>query len=153
MAVDRVHVVAQPHAGVGDLHARGRGVLGQRDGQRAGGARLDALLEPEEAGRLGHQPAVDPSRHQRVVVVAGQQQQLAARAERASEVAEQRRGELERRALRPVTQLERVAEDHEPVDTAHGLEQRLAQVGSPQQVRARVRADVQVGDHQRPHAS
>ena len=74
-------------------------------------------------------------------------------AERAAEVLEQRAGEGERDAVRAVAQLEPVAEDHETVDSAHGLHERLAQLGAPQQVRPLGRAHVQVGDHQRPHAS
>ena len=71
VAVDRVDVLAQPEARVGDAHARGRGVAGERRGERAGLGRLEVLLEPEEAGRLGLQPPVDPARDEPVVVVAG----------------------------------------------------------------------------------
>ena len=149
--MDRVHVLAQPDARVDDLHARRRRPLGERRGERAGVARLDPLLEPEEAGRLGQQPAVDPAGHQPVVVVAGRQQQLAAGAERAPHVLEERPGDLDRVAVRAVAQLEPVAEHDQAVDAAHGLDQRLAQLRPPQQVGPRARADVQVGDHQGPH--
>ncbi len=151
--MDGEDVVAQPHAGVGELHAGRRGALGERGGERPRVARLDPLLEVEEAGRLGEQAAVDPPGDQPVVVIAAQHQQLAVGPERAAEVLEQRAGEGERVAVRAVAQLEPVAEDHEPVDSAHGLDQWLAQLGAPQQVRPLGRAHVQVGDHQRPHAS
>ena len=152
--MDRVHVVAQPDARVDDLHARGRGALGERRGQRAGVARLDPLLEAEEAGRLGQQPAVDPAGHQPVVVVAGGQQQLAVGAERPPDVLEERAGDLDRVAVRPVAQLEPVAEDHEPVDAvAAPRTSALADLGPPQHVGLRARADVQVGDDQGPHGA
>ncbi len=151
--MDGEDVVAQPHAGVGELHAGGPGALGERGGERPGVARLDPLLEVEEAGRLGEQAAVDPAGDEPVVVVAAEHQQLAVGPERAAEILEQRAGERERVAVRAVAQLEPVAEDHEPVDAAHGLHQRLAQLGAPQQVSPLGRADVKVRDHQRPHAS
>ena len=101
VAVDRVDVVAQPHAGVGEAHARGRGLLGEPRGQRPGVGRRDPLLEAEEAGRLGLQAAVDPAGDEPVVVVAGDDQQLAVGPERAPEVGEHRRGDLGGVALRP----------------------------------------------------
>jgi hypothetical protein len=55
--------------------------------------------------------------------------------------------------VRAVAQLEAVAEDHQPVDPAHGLDQRLAQLGPAQQIGAIAGAEMQVGDHQRPHGS
>ena len=51
MAVERVDVVAQPHAGVGELQPRRPGGLGQALGQRAASRGRVALLEPEEPGR------------------------------------------------------------------------------------------------------
>ena len=84
VAVDRVDVVAQPHAGIGDLDPRRGGLLGEPRGQRAGVGGRDPLLEAEEAGRLGLQAAVDPARDEPVVVVAGGDQQLAVGAERAA---------------------------------------------------------------------
>ena len=151
MAVERVDVVAQPDAGVGDLHRRGPRRLGQPPRQRAGLVRREALLEAEEAGRLALQARVDPARGEPVVVVAGRHDQLALRPERAADVGEERRRDLDRVAVRGLAQLERVAEDHEPVDLAERLQQRRAQVRAAQQVVALGLAEVQVGDDERPH--
>ena len=150
VAVDGVDVLAQPDARVDDLHARRRRPLGQRRGQRACVARLDPLLEPEEAGGLGQQPAVDPAGHEPVVVVAGRQQHLA---DGAAHVLEERPGHLDRVAVRAVAQLEPVTEDHEPVDVVQRRHQPLPDGGAPQHVGPRARADVQVGDHQGPHGA
>ena len=149
--MDRVDVVAQPDAGIGELDARGRGLLGEPRGQRPGLGRRDPLLEAEEAGRLGLQTAVDPARHQPVVVVAGDDQQLAVGPERAPEVGEHGRGDLGGVALRRLAQLERVAEDQQAVVARDLLEQRGAQLRAPQQVGAAAGAEVEVGDHERPH--
>ena len=151
MAVDRVDVVAQPDAGVGDLDARGRGLLGEPGGQRAGVGRRDPLLEAEEAGRLGLQAAVDPAGDEPVVVVAADDQQLAVGAERAPEVGEHRRRDLGGVALRRLAQLDPVAEDHEAVVARHLLEQRLAQLRAAEQVGAAGGAEVEVGDDERAH--
>ena len=149
--MDGEHVVAQPHARVREPHPGGRSPLGQRGSERAGVARLDQLLEPEEAGRLGQEPGVDPTGHEPVVVVAGQHEQLAVRAERPPEVAEQRAGQLRRGSLRAVAELEAVTEDDKPVRVPHSLEQRLAQLHPPKEIPAGGRPEVQVRDHQRPH--
>ena len=146
-----VDVVAQPHAGIGDGHAGRRGVLGQPRGEEAGVARLDALLEPEEARRLGLQAPVDPARHEPVIVVAGQHEDLPAGSERAAGVGEERGGQRAHVALRRLAQLDRVAEHDEPVDALQRVEQRGAQLRAAQDVGLRRRPEVQVGDHQRPH--
>ncbi|CAA9473401.1 MAG: hypothetical protein AVDCRST_MAG13-637 [uncultured Solirubrobacteraceae bacterium] len=151
VAVDRVDVVAQPQARIGDRHPGGCGVLGERGGQAPGVGGLDALLEAQEPGGLGLQPPVDPARDEAVVVVARHEHELAAGAERLADLGEERRRELRDAALRAVAQLDRVAEDHEPVGLADRRHQRLAQVGAAQQVRAVRGADVQVGDHERAH--
>jgi hypothetical protein len=151
VAVDREHVVAQPHARIGEAHAGGCRALGEDGRERPGVDRLDPLLERQEPRRLGQQPAVDPAGHEPVVVVAGQDEQLAVAAEGLAQLREQRARQLRRRALRPVAQLEAVAEDHEAVHRPHRLEQRLAQLRPPQQVGSRGRAEVQVRDHERPH--
>ena len=120
----RVDVVAQPDARVGELQRRR---LGEPARQRPGVARREALLEAEEAGRLALQAGVDPARREPVIVVAGEHDQLLAGAERA-DVGEERRGDLDRVAVRRLAQLEPVAEDHEPVDALQRLQQRPAQL-------------------------
>jgi crotonobetainyl-CoA:carnitine CoA-transferase CaiB-like acyl-CoA transferase len=69
-----------------------------------------------------------------VVVVAGDDHQLAVGAERAAQVGEHRFGDRGGIALRRLAQLEPVAEDHEAVVARDLLEQRRAQLGAPQQV-------------------
>ena len=151
VAVDRVDVVAQPDAGVGELDARGRGLLGEPRGERAGVGRLDPLLEAEEAGRLGLQAAVDPARDEPVVVVAARRSELAVGAERAPELGEHRRGDLGGVALRRLAQLERVAEDHEAVVARRPP--RAAARAAPGGAAGRRRggAEVEVGDDERAH--
>jgi hypothetical protein len=153
VAVDGVDVVAQPHAGVDHLHPRRRGTLGERCGEHADLARVDPLLELQEARRLRHQPPVDPAGDEAVVVVAAGDQQLAVGAERAPHLLEERAGDRDGVAVRAVAQLEAVAEDHQPVDPAHRLGQRRAHVRPPQQVGLGAGADVQVGDDQGPHGA
>ena len=77
--------------------------------------------------------------------------QLAVPAERPPEVGEQVAGQLGGRPMRPVAQLQAVAEDDEPVHVPHRLEQGLAQLRPPQEVVERVGAEMEVRDHQRPH--
>ena len=153
VAVDRVDVVAEPHARVGDPQPGGRGELGEPDRQRAGGDRVDRLGEAEEAGRLGLQPRVDPAGDEPVVVVPRQHEDLALRAERAARVGEERAGQLRRVAVRRLAQLQAVAEDDEAVGVVQRGQQRRAQLGPPGQVLAGRGAEVQVGDDDRPHPS
>ena len=151
VAVDRVDVLAQPDARVDEPHLRGRRVARERRRERARLGRLEVLLEPEEAGRLGLQPPVDPAGDEPVVVVARGDDELALRAERLAEVAEHRLGQRGDVALGPVAQLDPVAEDHEPVRGAHGVQQRGAKLGPAQEVRVLGGAEVQVGDDDGPH--
>ena len=125
----------------------------ERRGQRTGLGRLQVLLEPEEAGRLRFQAPVDPPGHQPVVVVAGDDHELAAGTERLAEVAEHGRGQLRDVPLGPIAQLDAVAEDHEPVRFADGLQQRRPQLGPAEDVRVPCGAEVQVGDDDRPHGN
>ena len=86
-------------------------------------------------------------------MVALDDRQLAVRADRLAEVAEDGRGQLRDVALGPVAQLDAVAEDHEPVGLAHRLDQRLPQLRPAEEVRMLGRADMQVGDDDRPHGT
>jgi hypothetical protein len=79
-------------------------------------------------------------------------ERLAAGAERAAEALEQRPGDPQHVPLRTVAQLDGIAEDHQPVGAGRPREQRLAHGGPPQDVRARGRAEMEVGDDERPHA-
>ena len=149
--MDREHVVAQPHARIGEPRAgRLRGAR-QRLGERAAVARLDPLLEPQESRALGLEAPVDPARHEPVVVVAGHHHQLAVGAERLAQVGEHGHRQLGDVALGAIAQLDAVAEDHQAVDAAHRLEQRLAQLRPAEQVGALGGADVEVGDDERAH--
>ena len=84
-------------------------------------------------------------------MVAGHHHQLAVGAERLAQVGEHRHRQLGDVALGAVAQLDAVAEDHQPVDAAHRLEQRLAQLRPAEQVGALGGADVEVGDDERAH--
>jgi hypothetical protein len=53
--------------------------------------------------------------------------------------------------VRGLAQLEAVAQDHQPVDVRERREQRRAHLGPAQQVDARGRAEVQVGDDEGAH--
>ena len=149
--MDRVDVVAQPQPGVGDPDRGRRGALREAHGERARLLRRHHLLEAEEARRLGLQAAVDPARHQAVVVVAADEHQLAAGTERAADLLQHWPGERGGVALGVLAQLEAVAEDHEPLRALQRLEQRRAQLRAPQQVGALDRAEVEVGDDERRH--
>jgi hypothetical protein len=86
-----------------------------------------------------------------VVVVAGEQHQLPVGAERPADVGEEGRRDLGHLALRRVAQLDAVAEHHQAIGAPHRLEQRRAQLRPAQQIGAGRAAEVQVGDHERPH--
>ena len=130
-----VDVGAHPQAGVGETHARRRGPFGQALDHRRGICRLDQLLQPKWLGfgQLGaqRQPRLD----QRVVVVAGDEHELLAR-ERSPELLEERLRRRERFARRAMAQLQHIAEQHRAIDVGEGAQQRLAQLGAAQQVRA-----------------
>ena len=152
VAVDRVDVVAQPDARVGELHRAGRAGSASVARERARLGRREALLEPEEAGRLGLQARVDPARGEPVVVVARESTSSPSGPSAAPSAAKNGAGELERVAVRRP----RAARAPSPRITSRStplerLEQRLAQLGPAQQVVALGRAEVQVGDDERPH--
>ena len=154
VAVEGVHVVAQPHARVGDAAARaGAAASASALGERAGVVRLDALLEAEEARRLGLEAPVDPARDEPVVVVAAP----SGRARRPAPARAPRSAQHGARPARrcragTVAQLERVAEDHEPVDAA-----RPPPAAAPAAPGAAARSvplqapEVQVGDDEGAH--
>jgi hypothetical protein len=149
VAVDGVDVVAQHHAGIGDVEAGGAEGRGQAGGGARGvGAR--ALLERERAGRRVLRAALEPGRDERVVVVARDEHDLLG-PQRLAERREDglRRGE--RVAHRPVAQLERIAQQHEPVRAGDRLLQRGERAGTPQGVRVRRCPEVQVADDEGAH--
>ena len=86
-----------------------------------------------------------------MVVVAGEHDQRLLRPEHLADRGEERPGALDGVAVRGLAQLQPVAEDHQAVDVAQRVQQRLAQVGAPQQVGAPGLAEVQVGDHEGAH--
>ena len=146
-----VDVVAQPHARVGDLDARGREEAGERlaihDAVRGG----DALLQRQRRGLLAPPAPVQPAGGERVVVVAGHDDDLGAGRERAADRAQDRLGALERLARRSVAQLERVAQQHEPVDAVSRGSSTSSARGRREHVGAGADAEVQVGDDERAH--
>ena len=84
-----------------------------------GHVRARALLEAERRRRAAAPAGLEPRGDQPVVVVAGHEHDLGV-AERLADRREHRLGGGERVARRPVAQLERVAEQDEPVDAAAG---------------------------------
>ena len=92
----------------------------------------------------------EPVVEQVVVVVAGDDQNLGV-AGGLGQVREERGGELERLAQRPVAQLDDVAEQDHSVGSLGRLEQRRSEALAAQQVVVGARAEVQVGDDQGSH--
>ena len=131
-----VHVLAHPQARVGDAHARRRGPAGDPLDARARPRAGSSSCSTPSGGGSARSPRRDQPRFdERVVVVAGDDHQLAPR-ERRAEVLEERARGGHRVAQRPVAQLEHVAEQHHPVDVRERRQQRRAQLGAAQQVRA-----------------
>ena len=81
-----------------------------------------------------------------MVVVAGDDDHLA---DGGAELAQHRLGLRQRRPRRPVPELERVAEQHEPVELSQARHQRRPLGLAAQHVRRAVGAEVQVRDDQR----
>ena len=96
-----------------------------------------------------------PEVEQGVVVVAGNEHDLGAARQRVGDRMQHRRGGLERVGHRPVAQLERVAEQHEPVrgDRRDLVGQGLPHVLAAQHVGVGATAQVQVRDDEGAHAS
>jgi hypothetical protein len=86
-----------------------------------------------------------------VVVVAGHEDDLRTVGQRGADRAHDRLGAGERIARGPVAQLERVAEQDEPVDARQPGGQQLERRGPSEHVGAAAHADVQVGDDERAH--
>jgi len=146
--VGRVHVGAQPQAGIGDANGRRRDPVGDLAERWRHLRGLEQLLDAQ-CRRLLLSPARgQPRFDERVVVVAGDEYELLVRRgrEHACEILEE--GTRGRHGLvhRPVAQLEHVAEQHHALDVGDGLQQRRAQILATQQVGARAAAEVQVGD-------
>ena len=84
-----------------------------------------------------------------VVMVAGDDYNLAARAERLADRAQHRPGRAQRISDRAVPQLQNVTEQHETIDAPERVEQPLTGLLAAQHVAPGVRAEMQVGDDQR----
>ena len=123
MAVGRVDVVAQPDPRVGEVQ------LGASPSQPAivvaalGAAAAAWCSSP--SGRAGERQLFEQRLGEAVVVVAGDEHDLAA-GHRLAELLEERAGRVERRGQRQFAQLEDVAEQDEAVGAGDLLEQRRA---------------------------
>ncbi len=124
VAVHRVDVVAQPHARVRRTHGRAAQPEGSSEHrERLAGTPVDRLLEPERRWRRRACAAVKPAVEQMMVVVAGDDHDLDAAAERLPERLENRARHLERIPRRPLAKLDDVPEQHEPVSATSRVEQ------------------------------
>jgi hypothetical protein len=146
VAVGRVDVVAQPDAGVGDPQAGGGEGGGDRRG-RAGG-RVGRRVQRQR--RVFQREAVEQRFGEARVVVAGGDDDLDL-ADRRAELGEEGEGELQRRAERPLAQLDDVPEQDQALGAAQLLEQDRADLGVAEHVAAARDAQVQVGDNRRLH--
>ena len=90
----------------------------------------------------------EPAPQQPVVVVSGDDDDLASAPEGRAELAQHRRAGRERVANRPVPQLERVAEEHEAVELGEARAERRPLAVTAQHIRPAVRAEVKVRDDQ-----
>ena len=147
----RVDVRAQPEARVGEPELD----LGHRRGEPARMAPSAGLTGPLAVRAR----ACAPSSRRRASHgsasawswLPGHEDERPAR-ERLAERVDQRRGHLQRLGERALAQLERVAEQHDPVGAAERLDQPLAHVRVARDVGAAERAEVQVRDDRRPHS-
>ena len=148
VAVNRIHVVTQPHAGVGHRHPS------------SAERRADALQRfPREWANLGF----GPERHrwrlcdrsplqgrsqQAVIVVADGHHDRGGGGQRLAEDGERGKRRAEHVSPRPFAQLDHVPEQHQPVDVPHRREQPcLNAIGFQRFTTA---SEMQVGDDQRP---
>ena len=147
VAVDRVDVLADPEPRVGEAHRRRAGVRGERLERQRPPARRSARARA--AAPLERAP-LEPRLDQVMVVVAGDDDQLAVRHRLAQRGDHRRRG-LEHLGQRAVAQLEHVAEQDEPVDSVERLEQ--AARGSPRDAAGRRRCRGRGGGRRRSPCS
>jgi hypothetical protein len=147
MAVGGIDVLAQPKAGVGEAQLGAAEPIGDLGG-RAGGGVVE-VLEAQWAG-AAERELVEQRLGEAVVVVAGDEHDLAP-GERFAELFEERSGGAEGDAEGKVAQLDRVAEDDQPVGLADLLQQRPPDRRLAQHVLAVGAAEVEVGDDRRPH--
>ncbi len=92
-----------------------------------------------------------PRPHQRCVVVAWHDHDLALGAHPRADRAQHRPRERGRAATAPGQQLDHIAEQDEPVDVVERIEQHLQRLRTPQDVASQPGAQVQVGDDKRAH--
>ena len=94
---------------------------------------------------------VEPAADELAVVVARHDDHLAIGPERAPERSQHRLGDGHRRARAALEELDRVAEEHEPVDAVERVEQRRQRAALAQDVAPETGAEVQVGDDEGAH--
>ena len=140
-----IDIVAQPHPRVGDPRPAGRQPP-RHDLQRLPRPPVDRRLGPERDRRVA---ALQPRRHQAMVVVAGHQHHLGPRRQRRAERRQRLPRGGQRVPERPLAQLQHVAEQHHPLDAGDRLEQRPARPVGRQRGPARGAAEMQIGDDQR----
>ena len=145
VAVGRPDPVAEPHARIADPGLCRR-QPGEEPRQRRAGLRIDlgGRMQPRP---LGQRPGAD----ERAVVVAGDDDDLAVGAESLADGADDRRGAGHRPARLTGHQLQRVAEQHEPLDAVEGIKQPGARRRRLEDVVAGPVPEVQVGDDECAH--
>ena len=148
VAVGGVDVVAQPGAGVGDRQ------LGVAEPGVDRGSRLlrrgAALLEAEGGAAVAHRHLFEQRLGEAVIVVAGDEEDLAPR-HRLAQLLEEGTRRGQHLGQRQFAQLEGVAEQDEAVGGADLLEQRRPDRRVAQEVLAEGAAEVQVGDDRGAH--
>ncbi len=149
LAVEGVDVVSHPEPRIGEADpARARALAERLEGEALGIARL---LELQRRG-LREPAALEPGLDQVMVVVAGDDDQLAAGEGRA-ELGDHRLGDLEHLRERPIAKLEHVAEQHQAVDAGDRLDQPRPESLAAQEVRAAAEPEMEVGDDRGDHGA
>jgi hypothetical protein len=143
--VGRPDVLGEPDAGVVDADARGR-QPGRDVGEQQGRVERDRGVD-------GGRDAVraQPRAHERGVVVAGNDDDLPVLSEARADRLQNGPRPLERAAPARGRKLDRVAEEHEPVDVLQGRQQSRQRLGPAQHVAPDPGAEVQVRDDERAH--
>ena len=129
VAVHGVDVLAKPQARVPDRELRVRhrlAKLGGRPQVEAG------LLGEAERPRPAQGTRFEPARDQPIVVVAGNDDDLAGA--QTGELCQRWLGELHRLGERAVAELEHVAQEHQAVDPLDGVGKRAERLGPAQEV-------------------